>query len=178
MSSEAKVLNHEAAQNLRSCLPVNGEISRAFERFMAKAGKVQPGDACWNWTAALTHDGYGRFSYLAKQVLAHRFSYWLFVGDVAADIKVCHTCDNPQCCNPRHLFLGTNADNLRDMAQKGRSTHGEKNPNRKLLEPQIVAILADDRKHRDIADQYGVSRAQISYIKRGDSWKRFQGSVA
>lgn len=178
MSLEAKVLEHDVAQNLRSCLPVDGKISEAIWRFLGKAGRGQSGDSCWNWAASLTQDGYGRFSYLGKQSLAHRFSYWLFVGDVPAGIKVCHTCDNPQCCNPGHLFLGTNADNLRDMAQKGRSTHGEKNPNRKLSESQIAAILADGRKHRDIADQYGVTRSQISHIKRGVSWKRFQGGAA
>lgn len=177
MTFEAKVRTHEAAKNLRSCLPVSGEINEALGRFMEKAGRSESDDSCWEWTASLTHDGYGRFTYLAKQALAHRFSYWLFVGDISKEIKVCHTCDNPKCCNPKHLFLGTNADNLRDMAEKGRSTHGEKNPNRKLASSQIMEILNDDRKHGKIAEQYGVTRSQISGIKRGTSWTRLQGEL-
>jgi hypothetical protein len=177
MSFEAQDRIPEAVKNLRSDLDADEALMAALTRFMAKAKKSSETE-CWNWSASLTHDGYGRFTYKGKQHLAHRFSHEVFVGEVSADIKVCHTCDNPACCNPKHLFLGTNADNLRDMANKGRSTHGEKNPNRKLSKDQVIAIVADTRKHRLIAEDYGVTRSQISYIKRGESWTRLQGEKA
>lgn len=88
-------------------------------------------DRCWIWKKGLTYDGYGVFYLGKKQIRCHIFSFRLFRGKIPKCFLVCHTCDNRKCCNPNHLFLGKDVDNVRDMMFKGRHssiTHPEKIP--------------------------------------------------
>lgn len=71
---------------------------------------------CWDWLGQRSQEGYGRLG----EVFAHRLAYEAFRGPIPPGMYVCHTCDNPPCCNPDHLFIGTNADNVRDSMSKGR----------------------------------------------------------
>ena len=80
--------------------------------------KVHP-NACWIWTGSKDKDGYGLFHARPNHQKAHRFSYELFKGAIGKDLLVCHKCDNPSCVNPKHLWLGTYHDNLKDMYNKG-----------------------------------------------------------
>lgn len=77
---------------------------------------------CWPWKGSLNSGGYGRLGagVTGKKLLAHRRAYEIEFGTIGKGLKVCHACDNPPCCNPGHLFLGTDADNIRDAASKGR----------------------------------------------------------
>ena len=112
--------------------------------------KVEKTDSCWLWTAALTHDGYGRFVVPLKNGawqtrLSHRVVYESLVGPIGGKL-VLHRCDVRNCVNPDHLFLGTNKDNTTDMIAKGRGVftgaRGEAAGNAKLTEPQIREIRA------------------------------------
>lgn len=81
-------------------------------------------DLCWNFSSSLDNEGYGRISYMRNQFKAHRLSYLLHYKELPNNKIVCHTCDNPQCVNPKHLFLGTQKDNIEDMVRKGRNVIG------------------------------------------------------
>jgi len=96
------------------------------ERFWLSIAKEHP-DKCWNWKLSTDRKGYGRLwtgkrdaKGTALRVMAHRYAYELLVGEVPADLLVLHHCDNPSCCNPSHLWVGTQLENVRDCIQKGR----------------------------------------------------------
>ena len=83
--------------------------------------KVRKTDGCWLWTASVVSDGYGQMWLGRTMVRAHRLSYEIHKGPVPKGLFVCHRCDVPRCVNPDHLFVGTNQDNQRDSASKGRT---------------------------------------------------------
>ena len=93
------------------------------ERFMAKVSVQEGDDPCWEWTAAKNKAGYGMFWMPPNSVLAHRASYMLYEGEIPEGKFVCHSCDNPSCVNPDHLWIGDAHDNHRDMLHKGRSPY-------------------------------------------------------
>jgi hypothetical protein len=90
-------------------------------------------------------------------------------------INVCHTCDNPACVNPKHLWIGTQKDNMGDASDKGRISHGIRNGTAKLTEKQVKEILASDDSYKILSGRYGVCQTSISDIKTGKNWKRVEG---
>jgi hypothetical protein len=106
-------------------------------------------------------------------MLAHR-AVWLVAHGELPEVEVCHSCDNPPCCNPAHLFVGTHADNMRDSRVKGRmrGAVGERNGGNKypLELIQRVRELGPTMSQMRISKETGISQAQISRILRGESW--------
>jgi len=135
----------------------------------------EPNSGCWLWLGAYHRQGYGNITVDSRSQLAHRVSWFLHHGFMPdPKIKVCHRCDLPSCVNPDHLFLGSQLDNMRDCFSKGRGTRadhkGEKNVNAILSEEQVLSILDDHRKYREIAAVFGCSPSTIGMIKKGRNW--------
>lgn len=75
---------------------------------------------CWYWVGCKNSNGYGNIRINYKIYLTHRLSYFIYFGDIPENMCVCHTCDNPSCVNPAHLWVGSRSENTRDMIKKGR----------------------------------------------------------
>ncbi len=99
-------------------------IKATPETFWAKVARSDK-DACWPWIGRYTRRGYGALTYHQRLWNAHRLAYTLTYGPIPDGMMVCHSCDNTLCCNPSHLWLGTNADNMHDAHVKGRMAQGE-----------------------------------------------------
>lgn len=102
-----------------------GVVTRPVEdRFWEKV-IVADKDDCWKWIGAKLRHGYGSFYFKGRAHLAHRLAYILSNGEIEGGLHVRHKCDNPNCCNPNHLELGTHADNMHDRVKRGRSSISE-----------------------------------------------------
>lgn len=116
--------------------------SKDVKRFWSKVDQSGGEDACWTWSAYRNTRGYGMFGLCCRPILAHRFSYAIANGPFDNSLLVCHHCDNPSCVNPKHLFLGTFLDNVRDRDAKGRrmAPRGEKHTSSKISAQQVIEI--------------------------------------
>lgn len=123
---------------------------------------------CWEWTKSRHPDGYGRFSLPPHSgpVAAHRAAWLLHRGELAPGQCVCHHCDNPACVNPEHLFIGTNAENHRDRAKKGRAgialTLEQARDIKRELAAGVSALV--------LAKRYGVTNRTIYLIRWKKAW--------
>ncbi len=132
---------------------------------------------CLEYTINMAKNGYSRITLGGrknkKMLLVHRLIYEYYFGSIPDKLFVCHTCDNPPCCNPDHLFLGTHIDNMKDMVEKGRAyiSWGKKSGNCKLTTKQVKAIREDKRKQVEIAKEYRVAKSTICMIKNRTSRK-------
>lgn len=137
---------------------------------------------CWIWTASKSKSGYGKTSYhennKLKSIETHRASWEIEYGLIPRGICVLHRCDEPGCVNPKHLFLGTSLDNVRDRDLKNRQMKGEKNHLSKLTNKKvrIVRKMAErgNFTHQKIADKFGVTQATISKVIKRDLWRHVE----
>ncbi len=144
-------------------------------RYWAKVDKAGPDD-CWEWAAGKVQNGYGKFWLNGFSFQANRIVYFIEHEVDPNDKQVCHSCDNPGCCNPKHLWLGTDQDNTDDCKQKGRDARGSKKGNAKLTEREVREILESRETNRALAKRYGIANQGISEIRRGDGWTHAEGS--
>lgn len=133
-------------------------------RFWSKVDASGGPDACWVWTGPRWRTGYAQIWVVDRQVLVHRFAWALEHGDIPPGRQALHRCDNPACVNVRHLFLGTQADNMQDRSAKGRVRQG-----RRLTAEQV----RDIRELREvgatleaIGDLYGISASNVCQVVR------------
>ena len=113
------------------------------ERFWSKVDK-QGSTECWPWTASVVKNlGYGQFGMGGTMMRSHRVAWELSNGPIPAGMFVLHKCDNPPCCNPQHLFIGTQTDNMQDALAKGRHGHGTIGGPRKYSDALIKKALAE-----------------------------------
>jgi hypothetical protein len=147
-----------------------------MKRFWDKVNKTQ---TCWLWTAAKDETGRGYFNVNQKAKRVHRLSYEMHKGPIPNGLLVCHTCDVPSCVNPDHLFLGTNAENMRDMGNKKRSKFhkvkfmGTKHGMSKLTDEDVLEIRSRYRfgNGHKLAKEFGISTSVISAIVNNKIWK-------
>lgn len=152
-----------------------------FWKFVDKCGE----DECWNWIGGIGKGGYGLFwiNELHADVHSSRASWMIHYGDIPDGMFVCHHCDNPACVNPKHLFLGTNKDNMQDMIAKGRrvkcfgTKHGNHGTNcweNKLSPEQVREIRhkysGGGTSMYKLAREYGVGYSTINYLINRRNW--------
>ncbi len=138
---------------------------------------------CWEWVGSLNSDGYGRLragNRDGHRWLAHRLAYHLLVEPIPDGLMVRHKCDNPPCCNPSHLELGTNADNMRDRNERDRCCrlYGEARWNASLTDDDVRTVrrmLGQGFTQDEVAATVGTSQATVSAIKLGKRWAHVTG---
>jgi hypothetical protein len=140
-----------------------------LEKFMKRVSP-EPNSGCWLWLGPVFQvrnrtKGYGRYGKNGR--LAHRVSWELFNNlPIPSGKMVCHTCDNVICVNPDHLFLGTAQSNSDDKVSKGRQARGFL----KLRKEQAMTIKASPESPSELAARFGISRALVYAIRKGDCW--------
>lgn len=153
-----------------------GVSVRRWRRFWALVDRSGGPDACWPWRGGKSPDNYGRVSLLGSDTSSHRAALSLSIGRwLTSSECALHSCDNPPCCNPRHLRIGSKAENNKECCAKGRNAHGEFGYH-KLTEAQALEIRALARR-RDpqfnfcaFARKYGVSDRLVGLIAAGKKW--------
>jgi hypothetical protein len=155
---------------------------------LAKRLSIGTLGGCWFWTGAGSDHRYGVITYERRCYSTHRLAYELWKGPVPTGMLVCHSCDNPLCCNPSHLFLGTPKDNTEDMLRKGRKVlgagvftkgsireriaagqkHGQKLRSADVLSIRQRVDRGENRKI--ICAEYGISNSTISALMTGQNW--------
>jgi hypothetical protein len=172
--------------------------SQRIERFWShidkSKGQGKTGD-CWEWQKSRTSKGYGRFGLWKHNVRAHRLAYYLTTGEWN-ELNILHKCDNPPCCNPAHLFAGTDTDNRNDKIAKGRHIphsrghlRGDDNPARKYPEKiargekvgtskltgeQVRLIRFSKEPAKTFTDMFNISKHTVCLIRKNKTWKHIK----
>lgn len=154
-----------------------GSLEKRFIKYVIKG---ESEDDCWKWTAAKNPQGYGKISVGApthKVDGAHRVSWMLHNNQqVPSDLFVLHSCDNPECTNPRHLRIGTKSDNMQDMYDRARQGKrnlpiGESNNKAVLTYEKVVYIRQSEKATKELADELGVSKTCVRLARINETWR-------
>jgi len=152
--------------------------ARKLDHYIDKSGGP---DACWLWKASTDTVGYGSFEWRKKKHKAHRAAWSeAYQREIPPGMVICHKCDVRRCCNPAHLFLGTQLENIADRNAKGRQARGaalaavlprgQDHPTAKLSLEEAREIKAATGSHSNIAARYGIAQSTVTRIKNGKRW--------
>jgi len=132
-------------------------------------------NGCWICTSHYLNKGYPIHQVNGNKTYVSHTMFKLYKGDILDNMHICHTCDNPNCINPDHLFLGTNTDNYLDKINKNRHAKGEK-CNNKLSEKDVSEIREKCKtiSQRKVAKEYNISQQTISRLITGQTWKHLK----
>jgi hypothetical protein len=154
--------------------------ARVVERFWERVERGSDGE-CWPWRkkSGAPHAGHAKLFFgdgaTRTFLYAHRISYELHFGAIPAGLYVLHKCDNPPCCNPAHLFLGTHVDNVRDAVAKGLHARGERSGHAKLTDQAVREIRSLYARGgvslSDLSKVFGVNPTAIHKIVRRRHWR-------
>lgn len=147
-----------------------------YRRFYSRVDVCNKNN-CWEWKGRRDPNGYGRIDIGGRPVLAHRMAF-MFANGFECE-NVCHSCDNPPCCNPNHLWAGNPKLNVADMVKKGRNKIcppmiGETNPASRLSKKQAMEILNSTESNKELSIRFRVSATAVRYIKTGKNWRHLQ----
>ena len=163
-------------------MTIDEKIEQVFLKNLVRGNE----NDCWDYPHINSRNGYSRVAaslvigknqYLRTNKVGSRVSYKHFYGPFDESLLVCHTCDNPRCVNPKHLFLGTDQDNHTDKTNKGRQTRGETHGAHKLTEQEVINIKLEYVKGKrgcgfiSLSKKYNVALATIQRIIDGSGWK-------
>lgn len=162
----------------RDCINPDHLMFSKQEKFWSNVDVYENVEICWEWKSVKGKRKYASTRWEGRAESAHRIAYRLFWEDFPRELEVCHTCDNPSCCNPHHLFIGTHQENVDDREQKGRNkmplSKGEEHGNHKLTEKQVLNIreLYEHNGHtyRSLGDIFNVSMGNIRKIIKKQTW--------
>ena len=175
--TNADAVPRENAQRAR--VKRNGRAS-VRARFSARVGGMTP-SGCLPWTGSAHPTGYGFLRINGRRVRAHRASWLLARGEIPPGAFVCHHCDNPQCVNVAHLYIGSPASNSADMVARNRSGKGSRHSGAKLTGAEVVAIREQWRggaTQYALAKKYGVTRSMVWRIVRRRAWTHIPEQTA
>jgi hypothetical protein len=152
---------------------------KQIDRFWRLVNRTDDPDGCWEYTGQRDKYGYGRIGIFYKEYFAHRIAYMASKGNIPEGMKILHTCDNPPCCNPRHLKPGTQADNIRDAAQKGRLVipnpiRGQDHPYTNLTDDQVIEMRRIHAEggitYVELGKMFGITTSSARYIVIRKRW--------
>jgi hypothetical protein len=151
---------------------------RDVRRFWSKVNRSGEQNGCWLWVPRVDVDGYGHLSLFHEGkrycLLSHRVSFYLQSTEIDDGLQVNHTCDNPRCVRPDHLYQGTQLDNMQDRLARDKFARGRLHHNTELNEEivaQIKLLRTREWKYQDIADEFGTTVDVVGFICRGVTWK-------
>jgi hypothetical protein len=163
------------SNHFKNKIPTDKESLKKLE-LKIKENVTKDKNGCLVWNGYKDKNGYGKTTIASRSVAVHRIVYAINYDDFDQSLLICHKCDNPACCKPSHLFMGTHKDNERDKIKKGRrnNLNGSKHPFSKINEKMVNEIRSrykSGAKLTELSDEFNLTQGHVHKIVKGISWK-------